>query len=108
MAKNFCQDRALRNFLEAKPARPSAPLPKSAREEGSGTDGAAGTAKVAVNEPGPEAGALKERLARVFVKPVAERAVTPAKFNVLPTVVSLRESRAMVKGPRKKVALSGA
>jgi hypothetical protein len=90
-----------------KPAIPSAPLAKSARVEGSGTEGAAGTAKVAENVLDPEAGVLKETLARVFVKPAAERVVMPEKFSVLPTVVSLRLSRAMVKGPRKKMALSG-
>ena len=98
----------LRNFFAAKPARLRAPLPKSAREEGSGTEGTGGTAKVAVNELGPEAAVLKERFARVLIKPVAARVVTPEKFNVLPTVVSVRLSRVMVNGPRKKTALSGA
>ena len=58
--KELCQALALRNFVAVKPARPSAPVPKRAREEGSGTEGAVGTMVVAVNVEGPEASVLKE------------------------------------------------
>jgi hypothetical protein len=40
---------ALRNLLVMEPAIPSAPVAKSAREEGSGTEGAVGTMAVAEN-----------------------------------------------------------
>src|SRR5258707_9665154 len=90
LQESFCQALALRNFLAAKTARPSAPLPKSAREEGSGTgEGTGGPTKVARNNEDPEAEVLKVRLAGVLVKPGAERVVTPEKSNVLPTVVSV-------------------
>ena len=47
-------------FVAAKPARPSAPVPSSAREDGSGTDGAGRYDDVAVNVEGPVARVLKE------------------------------------------------
>ena len=83
------------------PAIPSAPLAKSARVEGSGTEGTGGTMVVAENTVDPVAFALKVKLARVFVKPAAERSAMPEKFKTDPTVVSLSVSRAMVKVPMK-------
>src|SRR5205814_8936320 len=55
-----CQALLHPNFVAPKPASPSAPVAKSASEEGSGTEGAVGTIAVAVNIVGPEAAVLNE------------------------------------------------